>query len=110
MNGIWIATVRTPLRDVEVEVLSAPMEAAHVRALTGAPFEIIPSHAGAPVLMSDLTSVRKDELIDLHFEAAPDIDEDPAAVDAEIARREAADWLDEQDYTAQNFHAPGYEA
>ncbi len=93
MNGIWTAKVRTPLRVVEVEVLSAPCEAASVRALHGAPFEIRPSHAGAPVLMSDLTSVRKDELIDLTFEELPDPVEDQAENDAYLA------WLDENNLT-----------
>jgi len=82
MSGIWVAKVRTPLRLVEVEVLSAPCEAAHVRALEGAPFEIIGSKPPYYRLMTDETSVNKADLIDLIMEELPDPVEDQAFEDS----------------------------
>lgn len=96
---------------VEAEIIDADLKEdwAEVRALEGAPFQVNPSCKGGPRLMADRKMVRFSELIFPHRaeEEVPDYG-DPAAEDAEADRRQLAEYLDQQDYASQNFHAPGY--
>ena len=101
------ALIQTALgkKQVNVEAVNE-YGTANIRAAHGAPFTVRGSKVPYRTCQSDQTVC---DVRELDFEDVPDYG-DPAAEDAEAEYRQLADWLDEQDYAAQNFHAPGYEA